>query len=361
MSRMSFNQDQLGQRQGFGQPQNQGGQQVMRGAPPAQSYRTEQTQPQQQTGGGFSGGGYGGYGGGSMPLPDPTGAQLGGRTTAGDLSYEAPDSTGVLQSLYDAIARMNVAGTQAGAGVRQSELQSMSQDLASRLGLEGIQSQVGGGNYQSDNQLEASRYNSDAQVTQSGNQLEGLKYGVDADERNTDMTSGRQLEGVRYGVDGNVDIANIGANSARDVANISNERWRLEDGQFDDKMSRYDQAFASLQGSGFGGESLPSGTYQQGDETESLNRAYAQSAADRASMENQVANSGGSPQASAYGARAAQMEAATNAASSYEIPQAFRQENNGNRFAELAARAEARRAQNDGQGNLLGFLSQLIG
>ena len=342
---MSFAPEQLGRRQGFGQPQNQGGQQVMRGAPP------------QQQGGGFGGGGFG-----QQPLPDPTGAQLGGRTTMGDLSYEAPDSTGVLQSLYDAIARMNVAGTQAGAGVRQSELDSMSRDLASRLGLEGVETQVGGSNYQSDNQLEASKYNSDAQVTQSGNQLEGLKYGVDADERNTGLTSGRQLEGIQYGADANVDIANIGANSARDVANIGNERWRLEDRQFDDKMTRYDQAFASLQGGGMGnGQALPSGTYERGDETEALNRAYATSAADRATMENQVANSGGSPQASAYGARAAQQEAAANANASYQIPQAFRQENNENRFAELAAIAEARRAQNDGQGNLLGFLSQLIG
>ncbi len=346
MSRMSFAPEQLGRRQGFGQPQNQGGQQVMRGAPP------------QQQGGGFTGGGFGSQ----QPLPDPSGAQLGGRTTFGDLSYEAPDSTGVLQSLYDAIARMNVAGTQAGAGVRQAELDSMSRDLASRLGLEGIETQVGGSNYQSDNQLEASKYNSDAQVTQSANQLEGLKYGVDADERNTDLTSGRQLEGIRYGADANVDIANIGANSARDVANIGNERWRLQDALDRDKLTRYDQAFASLTGGGLGGgQALPSGTYERGDETEALNRAYAMSAADRAAMENQVANSGGSPQASAYGARAAQMEAAANANASYAIPQSFRQENNENRFAELAAIAEARRAQNEGQGNLLGFLSQLIG
>ena len=357
MTRMAFNQQQLGQRQGFGQ---QGGAQVMRGAPSARYAPQPQAQPQ-GGGGGFTGGGFTGGGYGQVPLPDVSGAQLGGRTTMGDLSYEAPDSTGIIQSLYDAIARMNVAGTQAGAGVRQSELDSMSRDLASRLGLEGIQAQVGGSNYQSDNQLEASKYNSDAQVTQSANQLEGLKYGVDADERNTDLTSGRQLEGIRYGADANVDIANIGANSARDVANIGNERWRIQDALDRDKLLRYDQAFASLQGGGMGSQALPTGTYERGDETEALNRAYAMSAADRAAMENQVSNSGGSPQASAYGARAAQQEAMANAQSSFAIPQAFRQENNENRFAELAAIAEARRAQNDGQGNLLSFLSTLIG
>lgn len=333
MSRMSFSQDQIGNRQGFGQPQ--GGQQVMRGAPP---------QNQQQ-------------------LPGFGGISVGGRTTLGDMSYEAPDSSSVYQSFMDALARQNVAGTQAGSNNYMAELQQMSQDLGSRLGLEGTKYGVDGTNYQSDNSLEASKYNTDAGRYASENQLAGLQYGIDADERNTDLTSGRSLEGVRYGVDGNVDIANIGANSARDVADIGNERYRIEDAFNQQKLSRYDDTLASLtnQGGGMGGGGMPSGSYAQGDPQEAMNRAYAQSAGDRAAMENQVANSGGSPQASAYGARAAQQEAMTNAQNSYAIPQAFRQENNENRFAELAAMQEARRSQNSQQGNLLGFLSGLIG
>jgi hypothetical protein len=319
-----YGQDQLSRRQQFGgNPAEQQSRFVMQGAP---------STPQ-------------------FTVPGFDGLSLGGRTQAGDVAFEAPDASSAYNSFLNTYGQLGTAQLQNDASKFGSVQDRMARDLAALLGLQGIQEQVGGGNYQSDNQLEASRYSTDADrfatETNAGVARDQFKnqYSI------SDLESGRSLEGLKYGQD-----------AETDRANIANLRYVLENEQFGKKMDRFDNTLGLLSGgqAGLGSAGLPSANLQYGDPNEAMNRAYAQSAASRASMMNQPGASGSSPQAGAYSARAAQQEAMQNAESSYAIPEAFRRENNENRLAALAALAEQKRANAAQVSPFLSFLGGFV-
>ena len=310
-----YGQDQLSRRQQFGgnQQPNQQSRFVTQGAPSGTPQFT---------------------------VPGFDGLSLGGRTQAGDVAFEAPDASSAYNSFLNTYGQLGTAQLQNDASKFGSREDRIARGLDAWLGLEGVREQVGGNNYQSDNQLEASRYSTDADrfATETN-------AGVARDQFMS------QLEGLKYGQD-----------AETDRANIANLRYELENQQFGQKMNRFDDTLAMLSGgqTGLGSASLPNANLEYGDPDEALNRAYAQSAAGRASMMNQPGASGSSPQAGAYSARAAQQEAMQNSDSSYAIPEAFRRENNEYRLAALAAMADQQRANAAQVSPFLSFLGGFV-
>jgi hypothetical protein len=328
-------------------------------------------QPQQ----GFMGGGYGqppNQGGGvtyGAPAARPQyevqgfdGLAMGGSAQLGDLRIDNPNAEG----FYDSYNRTygDIATSQIGADASRynSDNSSKSSMYDSLMRLLGIKEQTGSSNYQTDASREVAlagqevdRYGIDSNASVSRDQFEN-QYNI------ADITSGRSLEGEKYSTDGRSDVARTQADSARDVADLQNLRYKLEDGQFDKKMTRFDAALAGMGGGGGGlaGYQIPqSAGLERLNPDEALNAAYAQNARMGESSRNQAGGGGASPQASARGQRADLQEMMANQQARTEIIPSYANANNQNRLAELAALAEQRRAATQDRDGLLGFLSAI--
>jgi len=340
-----------------------------------------------QKGGHFGGGGGQGFGGGGVtygaPEPPPApeessnggwggwgserperqefkpldfrGLQTGGSVQNGDFRMQSGDETGMYNSANQVYGGVTQEGIRADASMYNTEQQTMANMLASILGLEGINSQVGG-------QIHGIDSNERIQEGAQGVQTYGIDKNLEGQLANyanqlgmTDMTSGRNLEGRLAEIGGRQGIADTQAESARDVADLQNLRYKNQNEQYGRNFGLVEDWMANMGSNGsrgIGGES-----FERLDPGSAIAQAEAGNAQQRQSMVNSGGGGGASPQSGAYGARAAQMEAELNQGARTDITTQYANANNQNRLGLLKANADARDAQTRDRDGLLQFLS----